>query len=96
MKRCSTECCYAIDIEAVRHDTPGCAERVHLNNAGASLIPRPVLEHVYAHLELEGRIGGYEAADAAHEQIEAVYGSAARLLNCRPEEIALLENATRA
>jgi selenocysteine lyase/cysteine desulfurase len=85
-----------IDVEALRADTPACRERLHFNNAGASLMPRPVVETVVEHLELEARIGGYEAADAEHERIAAVYRSCARLINCQPEEVALLENATRA
>jgi len=83
-------------IEELRRDTPGCYERLHFNNAGASLMPRPVVTTVQQHLELEARIGGYEAADAERERVEAIYGSAARLLNCEPGEIALFENATRA
>jgi cysteine desulfurase/selenocysteine lyase len=85
-----------IDLEAIRADTPGCRERAHFNNAGASLMPQPVLAATIEHLELEARIGGYEAAAAARERIDAVYASAARLVNCDPSEIALLENATRA
>jgi cysteine desulfurase/selenocysteine lyase len=86
----------ALDVRAARRDTPGCEQRVHLNNAGASLMPRPVLDAVHGHLELEARIGGYEASEAERERIEAVYASAARLIGCEPGEIALLENATRA
>jgi cysteine desulfurase / selenocysteine lyase len=86
----------SIDLEAVREDTPGCRNRIHFNNAGASLMPRPVLETVVQHLELETKIGGYEAADAERDRVEAVYRLCARLINCRPEEVALLENATRA
>jgi cysteine desulfurase / selenocysteine lyase len=47
-----------IDLAAVRDDTPGCRDRIHFNNAGASLQPRPVVETVIRHLELEARIGG--------------------------------------
>ena len=86
----------SIDIEAVRADTPGCQERAHFNNAGASLMPRPVVETVIGHLELETRLGGYEARAVANDPLEAVYDSAARLINCEASEIALLENATRA
>ncbi len=67
----------------------------HLNNAGAALPPSAVTEAVIAHLRLEAEIGGYEAADAAHDQIEAVYTELARLLGCQPGEIAVVENATR-
>lgn len=85
-----------LDIARLRADTPGCEQVLHLNNAGASLMPRPVLETVTTHLALEARMGGYEAAEARTEAIEAVYGSVARLLNARPNEIALMESATRA
>jgi cysteine desulfurase / selenocysteine lyase len=68
----------------------------HLNNAGAALPPSAVTDAVIAHLRLEAEIGGYEAADAAHDQVEAVYPALARLLGCQPGEIAVVENATRA
>jgi selenocysteine lyase/cysteine desulfurase len=81
----------------VRAETPGCAEVLHFNNAGASLPPAPVLAVQTAHLEREARIGGYEAQEEAQARLEAVYASAARLVGGRgPDEIALFENATRA
>ncbi|HYY44114.1 MAG TPA: aminotransferase class V-fold PLP-dependent enzyme [Actinomycetota bacterium] len=85
-----------IDVERVRAETPGCEKRIHFNNAGASLMPRPVVDAVRDHLELETVIGGYEAAEAESDRIDAVYQAAARLVNCRADEIALMENATRA
>jgi selenocysteine lyase/cysteine desulfurase len=39
-------------------------------------------------------VGGYAAADAVQEEIEAVYEKLAGLVNGRPSEIALVENAT--
>jgi cysteine desulfurase / selenocysteine lyase len=80
----------------VRAETPGVQDHVHLNNAGASLMPQPVVDTVAGHLALEARIGGYEAKEAEEERIAAVYRSAARLINAEQDEIALLENATRA
>src|SRR5689334_3295598 len=85
-----------INVEAARADTPGCQERLHFNNAGASLMPQPVIDAVVEHLEFEGRIGGYEAAEIERARIDAVYRSCARLINAEPGEIALFENATRA
>jgi len=32
-----------IDTAALREDTPGCKTKIHFNNAGASLMPTPVL-----------------------------------------------------
>jgi cysteine desulfurase/selenocysteine lyase len=86
----------AIDVARVRADTPGIANVLHLNNAGAALPPRPVSEALIAHLQREAEIGGYEAADEAEEQLEHCYDAIAQLLNCRRDEIAFVENATRA
>ena len=48
------------------------------------------------HLQREARIGGYEAAAEAHERLDAVYDELAALLGCDADEIAVVENATRA
>jgi len=85
-----------IDLAQVRADTPGCRDVVHLNNAGAALSPRIVVDTVIEHLELEARVGGYAAADAVGERSSAVYDSVATLVGASRDEIALVENATRA
>lgn len=85
-----------LEIEWLRAETPGCANVIHFNAAGAALMPRPVLDTVIGHLQREAAIGGYEALDEAHGRYEAVYASIARLLGARTDEIALIENATRA
>ena len=85
-----------LDVEPARALTPGCERVVHLNHAGASLMPAPVVETVVSHLRREAEIGGYEAEDEAAERLDAVYASAARLLGATPDEVALVENATRA
>ena len=83
-----------IDVARARSETPGCSQVLHFNNAGASLMPQVVLEAQIAHLQREAAIGGYESKAEAMDAIEGVYASIARLLNCRAEEIALMENAT--
>ena len=85
-----------IDIDAVRADTPACRSLLHFNNAGASLMPALVCDALIGHIELERDIGGYEAEAQASESIAAFYDEFAGLLNCRPQEIAYVENATRA
>lgn len=84
------------DLARARRDTPACENLIHFNNAGASLMPQPVLDAVVNHLNLEAAIGGYEAKERELEVVEHVYDAAARLINCTPEEIAVVENATRA
>lgn len=84
------------DIQRARQDTPGCSNVLHFNNAGASLMPQPVLDATIGHLQLEAQIGGYEAATHQHNVIEHAYDAAAILINCSRDEIAFVENATRA
>ncbi|HYM57026.1 MAG TPA: aminotransferase class V-fold PLP-dependent enzyme [Solirubrobacteraceae bacterium] len=69
---------------------------MHLNNAGAALPPAPVLNAVVDHLRREAEIGGYEAAAERLGRIEHAYDALARLLGCERDEVALVENATRA
>src|SRR5260370_16507449 len=84
------------DLQRARQDTPGCENVLHFNNAGASLMPLPVLKATIAHLQLEAQIGGYEAAERSHDAVERVYDAAAALIGCSRDEIAIIENATRA
>ena len=84
----------SIDLEKVRADTPGVLNVTHFNNAGAALMPLPVLEAQIRHLKLESNIGGYEAALAEHTACEAVYAATAGLIGSSVNEVALVENAT--
>jgi selenocysteine lyase/cysteine desulfurase len=84
----------ALDIEKLRAETPGTAHRIHLNNAGAALMPDPVLRAMTDHLELEARIGGYEAEDAKKDEIAATYTALGKLIGTAPENVAVTENAT--
>ncbi|MBX5132353.1 aminotransferase class V-fold PLP-dependent enzyme [Rhizobium lentis] len=83
-----------LDLLRLRADTPGTKNRNHLNNAGAALMPTPVIEAVTGYLSREGEIGGYEAAAEANSILEGTYDSLATLLNCAHDEIAIAENAT--
>ena len=85
-----------VNLTQLRSDTPGADNVIHFNNAGAALMPRVVLDTVIQHLQQEALLGGYEAADVASERLENVYGAIGRLLNAQPDEIAVVENATRA
>ncbi len=84
------------DIGRARRETPGCARVLHFNNAGSALMPQPVLDAAHDYLTLEAEIGGYEAAEREDAAIERFYGAAAEMLGCDADEVAFVENATRA
>ncbi len=77
-----------------RGETPGCANRVHLNNASAGLMPKPVVDAVVAHLSREANFGGYESSDDAAAAVSEAYASVAKLLGARPDNVAIVENST--
>jgi selenocysteine lyase/cysteine desulfurase len=85
-----------MDVDTLRARTPGCAARIHLNNAGAALLAQPTLDAMTGHLRREAEMGGYEAAAAARDAIAATYDAIAELVGGRSQEIALFDNATHA
>ncbi len=85
-----------LDVPLLRSDTPGVANVLHFNNAGAALPPRPVLDAVMTHLAREAAIGGYEAADEAADRVADCYDAVAALIGAQRDEIAFVESATRA
>ena len=83
-----------MDLARMRADTPGCERCIHLNNAGAGLMPASVLAAVQDHLGLEARVGGYEAADQRASEIAQAYASIGQLIGAPARNIAVVENAT--
>jgi selenocysteine lyase/cysteine desulfurase len=84
------------DIERARRETRGCEERIHFNNAGASLPPIPVADALYDYLREEEEQGGYEVMVRRAAELDHFYTAAAQLLNCSADEIAFADSATRA
>jgi selenocysteine lyase/cysteine desulfurase len=82
------------DLLRWRADTPGCDRLVHLNNAGAALVPQPVRDAVRAHLDLEDQLGGYEAAEAQVASLRATYQAVGQLLGAEAQNVALVQNST--
>jgi selenocysteine lyase/cysteine desulfurase len=84
------------EVARWRADTPGCQGIIHLNNAGAALMPRVVSDTIRAHLALEERAGGYEAAEAQEARMHESYDHLARLLGARARNIGVVQNSTMA
>src|SRR5580765_4432639 len=84
----------SVELTQWRADTPGCAQRNHLNNAGAALMPKPVIDAIHDHIRLESEIGGYEAADARDDVVQATYLELARLVGAKRRNIAIVSSAT--
>ena len=85
-----------VDVAGLRAHTPGCAELAFFDSAGAALVPRQVTEAMVAHLELEARVGGYEAMDLAQDQLEEGMAQVAGLIGAAPEEVVFFEGASQA
>lgn len=79
-----------------RADTPGCSTRVHLNNAGASLMPSVVKDAITGHLGRESLEGGYEAADGAASELTGAYDAIATLVGASARNVAVTSSATHA
>jgi selenocysteine lyase/cysteine desulfurase len=83
-----------MNIEQWRNDTPGCSGMIHFNNAGASLMTRQVADSIRHYIDREVMEGGYELARKEDAAINGFYDLGAKLLNCRPRNIAYTTNAT--
>ena len=83
-----------MDIAALRAATSGCRKKVHLNNAGASLMPDEVIQAIRDHLDLEIREGGYEAAEMSAAKVNGFYTSTAKLIGAESRNIAFTSSAT--
>jgi len=82
------------EIAAFRKDTTGTTHVIHLNNAGAGLMPDIVTRSIQDHIALESNIGGYEAAAMRETLIRDFYVQAGKLFNCNASNIAFTSSAT--
>lgn len=84
----------ADDVKKFRSETSGTRNVIHLNNAGAGLMPDVVTKSQLDHILLESEIGGYEAAAHRATAINDFYHQAGLLFNCKPANIAFTASAT--
>ena len=81
-------------IHRWRSDTPGIISRIHLNNAGAALMPKTVSDKIHEVISQESQVGGYETADQMAMEITETYKQIGELINASSHNIAIVENAT--
>jgi len=84
------------EIQQLRAETKGTANKIHFNNAGCSMAPDVVVETVVNYLVEEANFGGYETEAKYAPQLDKVYDSIAQLINAEKDEIAIVENASTA
>lgn len=84
----------ADEIQRYRSETEGTKHVIHLNNAGAGLMPDVVTQVQLDHLRLESQIGGYEASALRAAAIADFYTQAGKLFSCAPANIAFTASAT--
>lgn len=82
------------DLSRLRAATPGCAQVIHFNHAGASLPSQATLDAVTEQLQREALGGPMEAADNRVQ--ERARHAAAALLNAHPEDIAFASSGSAA
>ena len=84
----------AKDKYQFRAETPGTEKYIHLNNAGSSLMPEPVMKSTTDYLLEEFHKGGYETAADRQGDLDSFYQNCAEMLNAHPDEIAYTDSAT--
>jgi selenocysteine lyase/cysteine desulfurase len=84
----------ADEIQRFRDETIGTKQVIHLNNAGAGLMPDVVTQVQLDHLLLESQIGGYEASALRAPAIADFYTQASYLFSCASSNIAFTASAT--
>lgn len=86
----------AATVAAWRADTPGIPGVTHLNSAGASLMPAPVIAAMERQFRREIELGGYEAEAEAAPAIEATYAVLGELVGAAARNIALAPSSSQA
>lgn len=83
-----------IDLNLIRQDTLGCSDKIFLNNAGSSLMPKTVVEVMTDYLYQEQQWSGYITVEKNAEQVNGFYDEVATLIHTKPSNIAFMTNST--
>ncbi|MDQ8005242.1 MAG: aminotransferase class V-fold PLP-dependent enzyme [Pedobacter sp.] len=85
-----------MNIDQIRKETQGCNDKIFLNSAGSSLMPKSVLDKTINYLREEEQFGGYFVANKYAKLISEFYRETAKLINTKEQNIAFATNATDA
>ncbi|WP_308003855.1 aminotransferase class V-fold PLP-dependent enzyme, partial [uncultured Chryseobacterium sp.] len=86
-----------MNVAKIREDIRGLSDgKIFMNNAGSSLMPSIVVDSMIDYLKQEEQFGGYEVANRNAELLEEFYDETAKLINCKPSNIAFATSATEA
>lgn len=86
-----------MNTDKIRQEIRGLSDgKLFFNNAGSSLMPNTVVDSMIDYLRQEERLGGYEVANRNAELLDNFYAETARLINCKPSNIAFMTSATEA
>ncbi|UUC43913.1 aminotransferase class V-fold PLP-dependent enzyme [Flavobacterium cerinum] len=85
-----------LNLDQIRQDTPNCLDKLYFNNAGASLMPKPVVAKIQEYLIEEEKYGGYAAFDRNSDAIQQFYNETAQMIDAAPHNIAFAHSATDA
>ncbi|MCE3074502.1 aminotransferase class V-fold PLP-dependent enzyme [Chryseobacterium gwangjuense] len=86
-----------MNIDIIRQDIRGLSDgKIFLNNAGSSLMLMYVVDSMLHYIQQEEQFGGYEVANRNAELLENFYEETAKLIHCKPSNIAFATSATDA
>ncbi len=82
--------------QKIHADLVDYGDKLFLNSAGASLMPRSVTKKITEYLHREERLGGYTVAEQQAEELTQFYEQAAHLIGCKSHNIAFAHSASAA
>ena len=85
-----------MNIKQIRKDIPYYKNKIFLNSAGSSIMPKSVVQRIDYYLREEERFGGYKVVELNEGEISDFYSKTAKLINCKPHNIAFANSATDA
>jgi len=83
-----------LDIQRIRHNTPGLSRVKDFNAAGSSLPSQATVDAIIYYLKQEALYGGYNYFEQSQSERSQFYQQAAQLINAETDEIAIVENAS--